>query len=328
MVIAALNAVAVRLTIPSVSLPPPAAPVTSGGRPLRVRVNGRAPVAAVLGGPAALVIGAFVLLPLVIVSVLSVFTYDPLERSLHFAGLTNFQRILTSDQFRQAFVNTIVYMTLTVPVSVGLGLLVACGVHHVSRFGSFWRTAYFLPVVTTMAAMSVVWRWLFYPDSGLVDSTVGRFVGAHDWLNSASLVLPAMAVVGNWQELGTMVVLFLAGLTAVPARVVEAARVDGARALSRFWHVTVPALRPTLLFAVVVATRDSLRTFDQIRVMTDGGPVGRTTTLAYYEWLRGVRYLDIGGGSVVNLILVALVLVLAAIQLPGYWRRAAERIPA
>ncbi|MFE3572638.1 carbohydrate ABC transporter permease, partial [Bacillus subtilis] len=202
--------------------------------------------------------------------------------SLHFAGLTNFQRILTSDQFRQAFVNTIVYMTLTVPVSVGLGLLVACGIHNVSRFGSFWRTAYFLPAVTTMAAMSVVWRWMFYPDSGLVDSTAGALVGAHDWLNSASLVLPAMAVVGNWQELGTMVVLFLAGLTAVPERVVEAARVDGAKALSRFWHVTVPALRPTLLFAVVVATRDSLRTFDQIRVMTDGGPVGRTPTLAYY----------------------------------------------
>jgi multiple sugar transport system permease protein len=317
----------VRLTTSSALRQQPPKRAAAGGS-LRASTDGRFAVVAALGGPAAVAIGAFVLLPLVIVSVLSVFTYDPLERSLQFAGLANFQRILTSDQFRQAFVNTIVYMALTVPVSVGLGLLIASGIHHVSRFGSFWRTAYFLPAVTTMAAMSAVWRWMFHPDSGMVDSTVGGLVGVHDWLNSATWVLPAMALIGNWQELGTMVILFLAGLTAVPERVIEAARVDGAGVLSRFRHVTVPALRPALLFAVVVATRDSLRAFDQIKVMTDGGPVGRTTTLAYYEWLRGVRFLDIGGGSVVNLILVALVLVLAAIQLPGYWRRAAEGTPA
>ena len=291
-----------------------------------VRRGGVASLA--LGGPAAILIGAFVLLPLAIVAVLSLFTYDPFTQALTFHGVANYQRILSSEALRQALVNTAIYMVLTVPVSVAAGLLLAVGIHRVDRLGWLWRTAYFLPAASTLAAMSVVWRWMFYPNAGLIDSTVGRVLGVHDWLTSTTLALPAMALIGDWQELGTMVVLFLAGLTAVPRGVAEAARVDGAHAWSRFWHVTWPALRPTTAFALVVATRDSLRAFDQIRVITDGGPLNHTTTLAYYEWLRGVRYLDIGGGSVVNLILLLLVLVLAAVQLPGYWRRAAVGRPS
>lgn len=298
---------------------------TGTHRRLGIRQRGLVPL--VLGGPAAALIGLFVLLPLLVVGVLSAFSYDPFTQALHFTGLANFERILTSADLRQALVNTLVYVTLTVPVSVALGVVVALAINRVSAGGGLWRVAYFLPAASTLAAMSVVWRWMFYPNSGMVDSTIGQMLGMRDWLNSSTLALPALAVVGNWQALGTMVVLFLAGLTAVSPRLAEAARLDGASAWHRFWNVTWPALRPTTAFALVVATRDSLRAFDHIRVMTDGGPINHTTTLAYLEWERGVRYLDIGGGSVINLILLLLVLVLAAVQLPGYWRRAAEKTP-
>ncbi|MGW4123044.1 carbohydrate ABC transporter permease [Nocardia sp. NPDC004711] len=276
----------------------------------------------VLGGPAAVLIGAFVLLPLLVVGLLSLFSFDPFTRELDFVGLSNYSRVLTSGALRQATVNTVVYVVLTVPVSAAVSLLVAVGIREVKHLQGLWRTAYFLPAASTLTAMSVVWRWMFFPDSGLIDSTVGRLFGIHDWLDSKALALPAMALIGNWQELGTLMVLFLAGLTAVPHGVQEAARLDGASAWTRFWHVSWPALRPTTAFALVVATRDALRAFDQIRVITDGGPVNSTTTLAYYQWLRGVHYLDIGGGSVVNLILLVLVLILAGIMLPSYWRRA------
>ncbi|MFT9480739.1 carbohydrate ABC transporter permease [Streptomyces sp. Mo3] len=177
------------------------------------------------------------------------------------------------------------------------------------------------PTIATMSAMSVVWRWLFYPDTGLVDATIGRLVGGTDWLHSTTLALPAIAMIGSWAGIGSSMVMFLAGLSSVPRHLHEAGRLDGAGPWHRFWHITWPALGPSTMFALIIATRDALRVFDQVRVMTDGGPLGSTETLAHLQWRYGVSYLDIGSGSIVNTVLLGLVLVTVAAQYLAGGRR-------
>jgi multiple sugar transport system permease protein len=284
--------------------------------------------------PVALLVPAYALLlvlvvaPVLIVVVLSLFDYDPLLGTADFVGVDNFSRVLGSAQFRKALTNTAVYMALTVPVTLVAALLLALGIHSLRWGGAIWRSAYFLPVASTLAAMSVVWRWLFYPGSGMVDSTVGRLIGVDDWLHSTTWALPAVAVVGSWEGIGFAMVMFLAGLASVPAPLHEAARLDGAGAWNRFWHVTWPALGPSVVFTLIITTRNALRVFDQVQVMTEGGPVNSSATLSYALWERGITFLDIGGGSVITLALLVLILGVTVLQLVTVglrWERAGTR---
>jgi multiple sugar transport system permease protein len=282
----------------------------------------------VLLAPAYALLLVLVVVPVIIVVVLSLFDYDPLLGTADFVGLDNFTRVLGSEQFRQALRNTAVYMVLTVPVTLLVSLLIALGIHSLRWGGTLWRSVYFLPVASTLAAMSVVWRWLFYPGSGMVDATFGRVFGVDDWLHSTTWALPAVAVVGSWEGIGFALVMFLAGLSSVPAHLHEAARLDGANAWSRFWHVTWPALGPSVVFTLIITTRNALRVFDQVQVMTEGGPVNSSASLSYILWERGITFLDVGGGSVITLALLVLILGVTALQLVTVglrWERAGTR---
>ncbi|MCQ8194793.1 carbohydrate ABC transporter permease [Streptomyces rugosispiralis] len=272
-------------------------------------------VTAALLGPAFVFLVAFVVLPVLAVGALALLNFDPLSQETSFAGLENWHRVLASPELWQATGNTLLYTALTVPVEVGGGLLIALAIRAAGRGAGLWRTAYFAPTAATLAAMSVVWRWLFYPHVGVFDETLGRLVGQDGWLSSTTLALPAVAIVGSWAGIGSCVVMFLAGLSNVPAHLEDAARMDRAGAWHRFWSVTWPAIGPATTFALVITTRDSLRVYDQVRVMTDGGPQQSTSTLSFTAWQRGVSYLDIGGGSVVNTVLLVLVLITVAVQL-------------
>ncbi|PZF82209.1 carbohydrate ABC transporter permease [Jiangella anatolica] len=288
----------------------------------------RQPRAGLLLVPAYVLLALTVVAPVLVVIVLSLFDYDPLLGTADFVALDNFGRVLSSDEFGRALVNTAIYLILTVPVTLTASMLVALGIHSLSWGGTLWRNVYFLPVASTLAAMAVAWRWLFYGGSGVVDATVGRVLGVEDWLHSTTLALPAVAVVGTWENVGFAVVMFLAGLSAVPPQLLEAARLDGAGAWSRFWHVTWPALGPAVVFTLIITTRNALKVFDQVRVMTEGGPVNSSTTLSYLLWERGIRFLDVGGGSVITLVLLALILGVTAIQLGTVglrWERAGTR---
>ncbi|MGW3957812.1 carbohydrate ABC transporter permease [Streptomyces sp. NPDC004752] len=269
----------------------------------------------VLTGPVILLMGVFVLVPVLLVLVLALFDYNPFTQAFQFVGLRNFQRELPSHELWQATANTIEYTAITVPVTIGGGLMVALLIHGLSRGAGFWRSVYFLPVAATLTAMSVVWHFLFYPGSGLIDATVGHWFGLRNWLDSTTLALPAVAVVGSWAGMGSAVILFLAGLSAVPAHLHEAATLDGAGAWRRFWTVTWPALGPATVFTLVLAVRDALRVFDQIRVMTNGGPLNSSQTLSVLLWRRGIEFLDIGRSSVVNLVLLIILLSTTLIQL-------------
>lgn len=275
----------------------------------------------ILLSPAVALLVVFVIVPVGVVGVLSMYNYNLLAGTTTNVGLANYRSLIQDGLLQQAIWHTALYALITVPIIVGVGLLVAVGINSVGRGAALWRTIYFAPAASTLAAMSVVWSWMFYPDTGVIDSTLGRLLGLGDWLNSTTLALPAVAVVGSWQGIGQSMIMFLAGLRNVNPDLLEAARLDKARAWQRFVHVTFPALGPATVFAIVVATRDSLRVFDQIQVMTQGGPITSSTTLSYLMWQRAMKFNDIGGGAVISIVLLALVLVTTLVQLRTFGRR-------
>jgi multiple sugar transport system permease protein len=274
--------------------------------------------------PGIVLIGLFVVVPTLVVIPMAFFRWNLLGGTAHYVGLSNFSSVLGSDELHRALKNTLEYVVLTVPVSLTLGLLAALAIHSLSRGRLFWRAVYFLPVATTLVAMAVVWKWMFRPGSGVVDKTVGGWLGLTDWLDSLHLALPAIAVIENWYQIGFMVLVFLAGLAAVPPGLHEAARLDGAGAFARFWHVTFPALGPAIVFALVTATINALRIYDTIATVTQGGPAERTESLSYELWREGITYFDVGGGAVVTVVLIGLTLAVTAIMIRGFGRRLEE----
>ncbi|MFE2038869.1 carbohydrate ABC transporter permease [Streptomyces scopuliridis] len=278
----------------------------------------------VLCGPFLLFLGVFSVLPAVSTLVLSLFDWSLVGGNARFTGLDSFRQVLGSEELRQALINTLLYSLFTVPAVTVLGLLIALTIHSVRRGKVFWRTVYFLPFASTLAAMSIVWKWMFYPERGLIDSTVGQLFGVTNWLSDSSLALPAVALVGVWHQLGYAVVLFLAGLGNVPTAQLEAARLDGANAWHRFWHVQWPALGPTTVFAVVISTISALRVYDTVALMTEGGPIGSTTTLSYELYRRGVFYQDISGGAVISIVLLVTVMLVTLVQMRSFGRRLSE----
>ncbi|MFI0418370.1 carbohydrate ABC transporter permease [Spongiactinospora sp. 9N601] len=289
------------------------------GPVLRSAPHGR--VERLLVAPAVIGLVVAVVIPVVLVVALGFFSYDPLTGALEPVGTDNFLRLLTGSELLPAALHTLAYAAMTVLPIMLVGLLLALGINTVARGRGLLRTAYFLPVAATLAGMSVVWRWMFYPETGIIDSSIGRVLGVHDWLNSTSLALPAVAVVGCWQGVGSTMIMFLAALSGVPRALLEAATLDGAGPWHRFWTVTWPAIGPATVFALITTTRDSLRVFDQVAVMTQGDPHGASTTLAYLMWQRGIGFSDLGGASVVNVVLLALVLLTIVAQVRVVGRR-------
>ena len=197
-------------------------------------------------------------------------------------GLGNYARLFEDEQFLQAAGNTILVVLVGLPLTVALGLAVALGLNSgVVRFRGLFRVGYYLPVVTSIVAIAVVWRFLLQPESGLVNGLLGLIgVDGPNWLNNTSTALPAVIAMIVWRGLGFQMVIFLAGLQAIPQELYEAARIDGAGRWAQFRHVTLPALRPTLVFVTVIGSIGLLQVFEEPFVMTRGGPLASTLTVA------------------------------------------------
>jgi multiple sugar transport system permease protein len=274
-----------------------------------------------LTAPAAIFIAVFVAAPLVIVIILALFNLNLVTGTSQFVGVDNFVTELQHDEFANSVRNTLIYAALTIFPSLVLGLIVALLINGLTHGQGFWRSLYFLPVATTLVAMSAVWRWMFRADTGVVDTVISPLFGARDWLNDPHLALGSIAVVGNWHQIGLVAILYLAGLGSLPRDQYESATLDGARSWSRFWHVTWPALGPTTIFAFIMTASSALQAYDVIAAMTQGGPLGSTETLTYMIWVRGVHYFDIGRAAVLSIALLLLSLVVTVVQRTGYGRR-------
>jgi multiple sugar transport system permease protein len=206
--------------------------------------------------------------------------------SVNGVGLANYSKLLNDESFRQAVINTGYFVLVGVPLTMGLALAVAVGLNSgITRFKTFFRVGYYLPVVTSIVAIAVVWRFLLEPDSGLVNTLLG-YVGIDgpSWLKDTTWAMPALIVMSAWRNLGSLVIIFLAGLQTVPKEMHEAAAIDGAGAWGRFRHITLPMLRPTLLFGGVITGIGYLQFFEEPFVMTRGGPLDKTLSVAYYAY--------------------------------------------
>lgn len=269
--------------------------------------------------PAALLLLLFLVIPVLLAFGLS-FTNARLisPNAPRFVGLDNFIRAFVADPtFIRSLINTFLFAVVVVPVQAGLGLVLALLVNQKLRGTTFFRVVFFIPVVTSIVVVSILWRFMYQPD-GIINSFIDTLTfGAWEniaWLSNPSTALPAIIVLSIWQAVGFHMIIWLSGLQTIPEELYEAARMDGASAWEQFKNVTWPGLRPTMIFILVTITIAALGLFVQIDVMTQGGPVDSTTTLVFHAVRRGYREQQTGYGAAISLIFFVIVLVIAMIQ--------------
>jgi multiple sugar transport system permease protein len=236
-------------------------------------------------------------------------------------GLANYRGFLDDPLFWKATRNTFYYTVASVGLSVILGLLLALALYHGIKGTRFFRSVYFLPVVASTAAVSLVWGLLLEPNFGLVNYLLGLIgIQGPGWTQSLQWAMPALILVTVWKTVGYNMVIFLAGLQDIPQEVREAARVDGADGLRETLNVVLPLLSPTTFFVIVISLITSFQVFDYIYVMTQGNPAYETLTLSYYIYQIGFQYFRMGQASALSYMLFAVVFLLTLFQF-GLQRR-------
>ena len=201
-------------------------------------------------------------------------------------GIENYSKLFSDETFHKAAFNTAYFVIVGVPLTMALALAVAVLLDSgITRLRTFFRVGYYLPVVTSIVAVAVVWRFLLQPDTGIVNTLLG-YVGIEgpSWLRSQTWAMPSLIVMAAWRNMGALVIIFLAGLQVVPKEMHEAAAIDGAGAWGRFRHITLPMMRPTLLFGGVITMIGYLQFFEEPFIMTRGGPLDSTLSTAYYTY--------------------------------------------
>ena len=202
-----------------------------------------------------------------------------------FIGVDNYAKLLADPLFQKVMVNTFLYLVLGVPLTMALALAVAVGLNRITFLRGLFRVGYYLPVVTSIVAVSVVWKFLLRDEGGLLNAVLALAgINGPGWLDSTSLALPSLVVMSSWRNLGALMIIFLAGLQTIPAEVNEATEVDGASAWQRFRYITLPMLRPTLLFGAVITSIGYLQFFEEAFVMTKGGPLDSTRSVTFFTY--------------------------------------------
>ncbi len=205
--------------------------------------------------------------------------------AVEFVGLTNYADLVQDPVFRKVTLNTLLYLLLGVPLTMVAALAAAVGINRLNRFKGLFRIGFYLPVVTSIVAVAVVWKFLYRHHGGLFNTILG-WVGIEgpNWLDDTRLALPSLVLMAVWRNFGTLMVIFLAGLQTIPREINEAAEADGAGGWSRFRHITLPMLRPTLLFGAVITGIGYLQFFEEAFVMTQGGPLDSTRSVTYFTY--------------------------------------------
>lgn len=232
-----------------------------------------------------------------------------------FNGLKNWRRLATDENFRTALFNTLFYALVHIPLTLALAFGLAVLLNSKIRGRAFFRTVAFFPYVTAIVAVAQVWSMMFDPKSGIINQFLGLFTdNPPGWLSDTHWAMVAVIIVGTWREVGYFMILILAGLQTIPAELYEAAQMDGANGWQRFWHITVPSMRPTLFFVTVTLTITSLKILDLTLVMTNGGPGISTLVLAQYVYRVAFERADFGYASTVSLMLFFICLAVTLVQ--------------
>ena len=266
--------------------------------------------------PAFLLLLLIYILPLLVLGYLSFTNYELGALDTRFLGLANFRKALVDPVFRRSLGNTFAYVAIVLPGAVGLGLLIAVLLHLRKRSRSVYEVIYFLPFTSTLIAMATVFQFMLHPSIGPINGVL-RALGfaAIPFLSEPAYVLPTLAAIGIWHLVGFNMVLFLAGLSAIPRDLYEAAEIDGCQGgLDRFMTITWPLLGPTTMFVIVTTSITAFKVFDTVAVMTRGGPMGHSEVLLYAIYLEGYQYFHMGYASALTLIFLAFVLIISVVQ--------------
>jgi multiple sugar transport system permease protein len=271
--------------------------------------------------PALFVIGVFFLLPVAAALALSFTDFDLYAladiRNLRFVGFDNYTRLLTTPLLWKALGNTAWFVLLGVPLSLaaslGTALLVNSGL---ARLPGVFRTAFFAPVVTTLVAVALVWRYIFHTRYGLLNYALGGLgLDPVDWLGDPHWSIPAIVILAVWKNFGYNMIIFVAALQAIPGDLYEASRLDGASKLQELRHITLPMLRPTFALVTVLTVAGYFQLFAEPYVMTRGGPLQSTVSVLYFMYEEGFKWWNLGSASAVAFILFAIILVATILPL-------------
>jgi multiple sugar transport system permease protein len=265
--------------------------------------------------PALIFLGIFLLGPIAYLIYLSFTTGSFTASGLHWVGFKNYLRLALNPDFWQVLGNTLYFTTATVIPSLIVPLGLAALLDRSLALRGLLRTAYFIPSITSVVAVGLGFRWLFQTE-GPVNVLLGFFgVEPISWLSSTTWAMPVLILLSSWKQLGFNMVVFLAGLQAIPLSRYEAAELDGANPWQQFWHITLPGLRSTLLFATITTAIFTLRSFEQVYIVTGGGPLNSTNLLVYYIYEQAFALFDFGYAAAAATVLLGFTSILVYLQL-------------
>jgi multiple sugar transport system permease protein len=265
--------------------------------------------------PAFILLGVFLLWPIAYLFYLSFTTGSFTSTGVHWVGLRNYLRLVLNPDFWQVLGNTVYFTLATVLPSLVIPLGLAVLLNQSLALRGLLRTAYFIPSITSLVAVGLGFRWLFQTE-GPVNALLGSLgFEPIPWLGSTTWAMPVIILLSSWKQLGFNMVVFLAGLQAIPPTRYEAAELDGANAWQKFWYITLPGLRPTLIFAAITTAIFTLRSFEQVYIITGGGPLNSTNLLVYYIYEEAFSLFDFGYAAAATTVLLGFTLVLVYFQL-------------
>jgi multiple sugar transport system permease protein len=268
--------------------------------------------------PTMILFGIFTVAAVIYAFYLSFHEWNILEPEKPYVGLDNYARLLGDQRFGGAIFNTLYYAAFSVPLTMGIGLAIALLLNAQIRARGFFRTLFYLPVVTPLVIAAIIWKWLYAGDFGLINYYLIQ-LGLIDepllWLSDPNLAMPAVIITSVWKSVGFSMVVYLAGLQSIPEDYYDAAKIDGAVGWQRLKDITIPLLNPTTLFLAIVSVLGALQVFTEIFIMTNGGPLGRTTTMVFHIYQTAFKFFDMGYAAAMAFGMFALMFVFTLIQL-------------
>lgn len=263
--------------------------------------------------PALILLGIFLFFPIIYLLYLS-FTNGSLVNA-KWIGLANYKRLLIDPDFRQIIMNTIYFALGTIVPSIIIPLGLSILLHQNIKLKGFFRTAYFIPSITSLVAMGLGFRWLFQNNGPLNQLLILLHINPISWLNSTFWAMPVIILFSTWRQIGFNLVVFLAGLQTIPKSRYEAAELDGAKFWTKLWYITLPGLKPTLIFATITTAIFTFRSFEQVYIITNGGPSNSTNILSYYIYEQAFRQFNFGYAASTATVLLLIAIILVSIQL-------------
>ncbi|MCA0970585.1 sugar ABC transporter permease [Halobacillus litoralis] len=267
--------------------------------------------------PGCVILGAFIFYPMIQAIWLSFTDYNMIQQNPNFVGVANYKELFADELFWKVLGQTLLYLIIVVPALVFLPIFLAILVNQQLKGITFFRSIYYLPVVTSMVVVGIAWKWM-YADQGVLNfilQSLGIVDDPVHWLTSTSTSLFAIMAVTVWKGLGYYMVIYLAGLQAIPSNLYEAADIDGASKWKQIIHITIPLLMPSIMIVTIMSSISAMKVFEEIYVMTQGGPLNSSMTLVYYIYNQAFDSLEMGYASAAGVILFIVTLMFSIVNI-------------